>query len=70
MSNEMKDLVRKGYEEGRYDAHFRTSAEPNPFEKMILDKMLGSNPAGLRILDLAVALVSHTIITWWRRGAS
>jgi len=50
--DEMKELVRKGYEDGEYFEHFRKDVAIEGLEKWILREFMQRVPSGGMILDL------------------
>lgn len=52
MADEMRDLVRRGYDQGAYDQEFRASDALAPLEARFLERLCAGVPAGGRILDL------------------
>ena len=50
--DEMKELVRKGYEEGEYFEHYREDSAIESLEKLMLEEFTQRLPSGGMILDL------------------
>ena len=49
---DVRRIVKEGYERCDYAGVFRTSAEPEAFEKALLDRFLEGIPQGGALLDL------------------
>jgi SAM-dependent methyltransferase len=52
MAEEMRALVRRGYDRGAYDREFRARDALTPLEARFLARLSDGLPAGARILDL------------------
>ena len=52
MRDNMRRIVKQGYEQGDYSAAFRRYGPPSAMERHHLDGLLGLCPAGPKILDL------------------
>lgn len=56
MTNDIRKVVKEGYEKGDYTGHFRTSSQPNEKEKKILDLLAARIPKIAKILDLGCGI--------------
>jgi len=52
MKQDMRRIVREGYEKGDYPGIFRRNSAPNEIEKRFLDRLLSLCPDRPAILDL------------------
>lgn len=56
MTNDIRKVVKEGYEKGDYAGHFRTSSQPNEVEKKFLDRLAALLPKAAKILDLGCGI--------------
>jgi 2-polyprenyl-3-methyl-5-hydroxy-6-metoxy-1,4-benzoquinol methylase len=56
MTNDIRKIVKEGYEQGDYAGHFRVSSDPNEMEKKYLDRLAALLPKAAKILDLGCGI--------------
>lgn len=56
MTQDIRKIVKEGYEKGDYAGHFRTSSQPNAIEKKFLDRLAAFVPKAAKILDLGCGI--------------
>jgi len=56
MTNDIRKLVKEGYEQGDYTGHYRSSSDPNEMEKKYLDRLASLLPKAAKILDLGCGI--------------
>lgn len=56
MTQDIRKIVKEGYEKGDYAGHFRTSSQPNKMEKKFLDRLAALIPKAAKILDFGCGI--------------
>lgn len=56
MINNIRQIVKNGYENGDYTGHFRVNSSPNNLEKKYLDILSRSLPKSTNVLDLGCGI--------------
>lgn len=52
MVQDIRKIVKEGYEKGDYAGYFRKSSQPNTMEKKFMDRLVALIPAAAKIIDL------------------
>ncbi|MFC1655505.1 class I SAM-dependent methyltransferase [Patescibacteria group bacterium] len=56
MTNDIRKIVKEGYEQGDYAGHFRVSSDPNEMEKKYLNRLAVLLPKAAKVLDLGCGI--------------